>query len=220
MNRLLTYMALLLCVVTTTSCDELLEMEFINKVQELNLSRKELVIMKGDSCRINLIFDKSANIESAFWNSSNPSIAVVKDNGLLMAKEVGHTQINVTTVQSHLKDSCMVQVINSWDDIPCSTYPYDMVVYADVRIDGKVPNEDLVLVAMNDKELRGYGKVRTERGITYTYIRIWSPKAYGDKITFFCYDHSTVHLQQLPYTITFDGESHGTLSNLVPIYNK
>lgn len=220
MNRILTYTALLLCILTTTSCDELLEMQFIRKINTLELSRKDLVIMKGDSCRINLIFNTEANIESAFWNSLNPTIAAVKNNGLLMAKEVGTTQVNVTTVQSHLKDSCRVQVINSWDDIPCSTYPHDMVVYADVRIDGKVPNEDLVLVAMCDKELRGYGKVRTDRGITYTYIRIWSPNVYGDQITFFCYDHTTVHLQQLPYTITFDGESHGTLSNLVPIYNK
>lgn len=186
----------------------------------MELSRKDIVIMKGDSCRIDLIFNSEASVESAFWKSNNPDIASVKSNGLLMAKEVGKTRIDVVSVQSHLEDSCTVHVINSWGDIPCTSYPYDMVIYADVRIDGKLPQEDLVLAAMCNGELRGYGVVTTSHGITYTVIRIWSPREYGDEIEFFCYDHSTVHFQQLPYKITFDGAAHGTLSNLIPIYSK
>lgn len=218
-NKITTQLLLLLSVLTMTSCDELLEMEFIKDVQSMVLSRKEIVIMKGDSCRINLIFNTEANTESAFWKSKNPSVASVKSNGLLMAHEVGTTQINVVSVQSHLEDSCKVNVINSWEDIPCTSYPYDMLIYADVRIDGKLPQDDLVLAAMCGEELRGYGKVRTAYGVTYTEIRVWSPKKYGDEIEFYCYDHSTVHFQKLPYKITFDGAAHGTLSNLIPIHN-
>lgn len=220
LNNIISPILLLLSALVMTSCDELLEMEFIKEVNTMELSRKDIVIMKGDSCRIDLIFNSEASVESAFWKSTNPGIAYIKSNGLLMAKEVGRTRIDVVSVQSHLEDTCAVNVINSWEDIPCTAYPYDMVIYADVRIDGKLPQEDLVLAAMCGEELRGYGVVRNAYGVTYTEIRIWSPREYGDEIEFFCYDHSTVHFQQLPYKITFDGAAHGSLSHLIPIYTK
>jgi hypothetical protein len=70
------------------------------------------------------------------------------------------------------------------------------------------------LVAVVGDEVRGRAVMRTAYGIPYLEMRIGSKSMYGEQITFEYYDHSHYLRHQFP-TVTFDGETHGTLSNPV-----
>lgn len=207
-----------LVVLLLTSCGEIFDTESLIPPTSMKFDRNDITIMKGDSVRISLVFSPdSVTVESAFWQVDNPSVARITSNGMLHAMEVGETEVSATTVQSLLKDVCHVNIINSWEDILNNTYPYDMVVYADVRHNGEVPDNSTIIAAFCGNECRGFGRASTYKGINYYMFRIWSPQQSGELIEFYLYDRTEYRLVRLDYSLTFDGETHGFLSNLIRI---
>lgn len=206
-------LSILAIVLLLTSCGEIMDIKIIVDAKQMHLDRNTLLIMKGDSCRLNMVFTPdSVTNESAFWSVAEPHCVSVTSNGMVLAKSVGETDIKVISVQSRLEDTCHVTVFDTWTDLPCSMYPYDMVVYANVTINGKPMTNDQVITANCGDELRGYGHLRTYNGVTCCVIRIWSPNPSGETIAFCSYDHNTVTLVPSSFTLPFDGESHGTPS--------
>lgn len=114
-------------------------------------------------------------------------------------------------------DSCLVRVINWQDSLRFTHYPYDMAICAALTYQGKPVSERMELCAMVDGEVRGYGEHRTEHGIDYFYLRIYGREPQGEEVKLRAYDHERICCYDLPISYLFDGETHGTLSNLVKI---
>ena len=199
------------------SCGEIFENPPVIEAKKMHLDRKYVVIMKEDTCRLNMVFTPdTVTIESAFWTAEN-SCVKVSENGLVTAVEIGETKVSAISVTSRLEDSCRVKVVPKWDLNACD-YLYDMVVYANVTVDGVSQPEDIRVAAICNDRIRGEGEVMEHNGQKYTRIRIYSNTEYGDKIEFYCYNSKrNIYYHKFPYEVVFDGETHGTLSDLIEL---
>jgi hypothetical protein len=145
-------------------------------------------------------------------------------------------KITGISIAHQVYDTCLVHVMAPWAVDP-DFYAYDMVVYANPTFNGQ-PLTTQTVGAFCGNEVRGVGEWRTHGDLLYMSIRIYSrynphgpysnmnpqdpmypdePVEPAETITFRLYDHTTRTIVELPETLTFDGETHGTLSNLYPM---
>ncbi len=214
-NNLYKLMAAVLFCSTFASCGELFELdvEEYSGPDSMRIDRKEFYIMLGDTCDLSPVFTPdTVSLPSIFWLSFDKNIVSV-ENGQVVAKSVGSTQIMAMSVDNMLSDTCVVNVIERWSLSPFM-YPYDMVIYANVTDNGEPANEDYRLAAYVDDELRGVGEVMTQHDITYTRLRIYSPTFEEEEIKLVAYAVKEARFYTLPVTMVFDGETHGTITDL------
>lgn len=210
---------LCLCLGLTafTSC-EITEEEPIDALW-MELDRDSIVVMLGDTCRLNMRFlpDTVTNV-TAFWEIiDSTGVINVLQNGAVIATQTGEADVRVVAANERFEDTCHVVVIDDWREL-YETYPYDMIVYADVNVLGHHNNADsLRIAAFIDGEMRGYGQVRTDHGITYTFFRIWHERPSNGKVTFRYYLPYEFATGELDFNMTFDEAVHGRLNNLISI---
>lgn len=185
----------------------------------MELDRDSVVLMLGDTCRLNMRFlpDTITNV-TAYWELiDSTGVINVLQNGSVIATQVGEADVRVTTVNSRLEDACHVTVIDNWRELN-ETYPYDMIVYADVNVlDYHNDAEGLRIAAFINDEFRGYGEVRTDHDITYTMFRIWHSRPNSGKVRFRYYLPYDFATGELEFEMDFDGAVHGRLNNLISI---
>ena len=210
---------------------------------EMVLGRDEIYLLKGDEFTIPVsITPEEISNQEVFWYSENEDVITV-ENGQVKAIGVGTSIITAISVSEQLKATCTVHVLPIWHIIP-ENYPRDMVVYAQVTIHGEPADESTIVAAFCEDELRGIGEIKEVNGIRYMVIRVYSPYIYGDDtqpsdnpspsgdpnerdedveeteegiteiITFKCLDRKRAELVEFSNKLIFDGEAHGTLSNL------
>lgn len=218
LRRLIPVMlSLCLGVTAFTSC-ELINDEPIDAFW-MQLDRDSIVLMLGDTARLNMRFqpDTVTNI-SGFWEEIDSSgIINVLQNGAVVATQVGETRVRVVAANARLEDTCFVEVIDDWREV-YETYPYDMLVYADVNVKGYHNDaQGLRIAAFIDGEMRGYGEVRTDRGVTYTLFRIWNDRPKNGIIHFRYYLSKEFAKGNLEFEMYFDGNVHGQLNKLISI---
>ena len=214
--RLKHLMACLLLLLMT-SCGEVFELEFENPdvilPVQMHLSTNNLYMMAGDTCSLYPVWSPdSITGLGVYWESTNPEVAVV-ENGLITAVGNGSAMIRAISVSELVADSCYINVYKTWQVEP-QYYEYDMVVYAHVEVEGEQLNDDLEISAMCGGEVRGQGIIRTLNNITYLELRIYSNVASGEQIDFYCHHKKRERVIKFPQSLTFDGEAHGTLTNL------
>ena len=203
-----------------TACGEYWEGGDPVPVRQMRLPRKVISLMVGDRYQIPVEFtpDNPSNRE-VWWQMGNYEVADM-DNGYVVGVSEGLTLAYAMSVSDRLQDSCLVNVIPG-TYLNLKQYPYDMVIYADVTIHGKkytAEDEDtLIIAAYCENELRGIGKMRTAQGKPYMEIRIWSPFEFGDWIDLMCIYRGKALIELFPDILQFDGDTHGTLSNLFPL---
>ena len=217
-------LALAATTLQLTSCGimELEEQEQI-VATEMMLGRDSVFIMVGDDFTLTPTFKPdSVTISDIFWNSSNSSVLSVSD-GHLVGQSEGTVWVFATSVARSLKDSVVVVVMPRWEDA-ARLYPNEMIVYANVTIGGQPFDPDKqMLAAFVDDEMRGIGTLQKWKDKTYVRFRIGSDIAYYDpdgiaeEVTFRVYHRQQLRYQEFPQTIEYDGETHGTLSNLINI---
>ena len=210
---------LLMAAVLLSSCGEFFEFDPGDAVPaaEMTLARHEVSIMQGDRYAIPAIFEPDTLSNNAvYWESEDTEIAAFV-NDTLEAREVGTTIVRAISVSSQIEDSCVVNVIPRWQGVDRSSYPYDMIIYADVTVHGQKPDSTMTFSAFCNREVRGMGEFRKHEGISYMVFRIWSPFEYGDQIRIGCYHQGQALIEYFPEVFTFDGEAHGTLSDLYPL---
>ncbi len=189
----------------------------------MQLDRDSIVLMMGDTCRLSMWFDPDTvtNV-SAFWEVvDSGGVINVLDNGEIIATQPGETDLRVVATNSRLEDTCHVTVIEDWREM-YDTYPYDMLVYADVDFRNAFQQyhndaKNMRIAAFIDGEMRGFGEVRTDHGITYTLFRIWHYRPRSGVVNFRYYLPYELITGELEYEMYFDGEVHGSLNNLIPI---
>ena len=204
----------------TTSCGDFWDGGDPVPARQMRLPRKVINLMVGDRYQIPVEFAPEAlSNEEVWWQTGDEKVAAMDDDYVVGVSE-GLTLAYAMSVSDRLQDSCLVNVIPGTYLNP-NEYPYDMVLYADVIIHGHkytAGDEDsLIIAAYNDYELRGIGKMRTAHGKPYMEIRIWSPFEYGDWIDLMCIYRGKALIELFPMQMQFDGEAHGTLSNLMQL---
>jgi hypothetical protein len=122
--------------------------------------------------------------------------------------------------------------------MPINSFPFDMVVNADITINGLPLKEGMQVGAFVGNEIRGLGVQRQFFGITYTELRVYSPlnpitpytelnkqdplypydeELEPEKVVIRVYDCNMHIMYESPDTITFDGMTHGYPSSLYPV---
>ena len=223
----------MICVMAScVPLDELADLKIVltDKLESypitgFRLSHRQADMLVGDS----LYFTTATTPDSAEvtykWILSDPETRVVRMIGRrLYAREMGEVKVYVKAFpvgqsegdihpDSVLQDSCLVNVVERIE-VPLNEFPYEMVVIANLEIADTIVTDSVQasrLVAVVDKEVRGRAVLRRAYGIPYLEMRIGSRGTYGERIAFEYYDNIHYLRHTFP-EITFDGESHGTLS--------
>ncbi len=219
--KIITFLPFLLSL---ASCG-LMEMDEQTDVvaTQMTLQRDTLYIMVGDRLELHPVFTPdSVTVSDVLWTSSADSVLTVSNNVFTGMSE-GWSTVRAVSVQRHLEDSCHVNVMKRWE-IMAREYPYEMMVYAAVTVHGQPFNpETMMLGAFVDDEMRGAGELMEWKGRQYVRFRIGSDMAYYDPdgieetVTFRVYHRQELRYETFTQTILYDGEAHGSLSDLVEL---
>lgn len=221
-----------------SSCGDLFEFEGeTSEMNKMTLDRHTLHLMAGDTYRFTVSFDPEALRNSAvYWMSNDASVCTFQD-GVLVAIGQGETLVTGFSIEHQCADTCRVTVSYAWNDwySPTIYYPFDMVVNADITVNGQPLTESMQVGAFVEDQLRGIGAQREFFGVKYTEIRVYSNlKPYGpnentdpltpeaepdtsEKVFIRVYDHDNHTMYESTNTIVFDGMTHGYPSDLYRI---
>lgn len=229
-RHILLWMSLLV-VASLCSCGDLIDFpnpddEYYNDSIPVSLLRHELYIMVGDSC--NLDVEIPATYSMSYYYTTGQTEGDGANQSLqIQGRSLHAIQPGDMKVYIHVKlygealsnkevmDSCTVHVFDWQADHLFSDYPYSMVLYCQVNIDGVPISDNLEMAALSaDDEVRGRAQLLQDGQTSYICLRIYSNSPAGDLIHLYCYDHTRVQRIRLTdQPIIFDGETHGTLSN-------
>lgn len=221
-----------------TSCGELFQFEPTVPPVSMTLDRHELTLMEGDRTVLTPTFDPdTVRNTTLFWVSSNPDVVTIEDNEIVALHE-GEATLTAISVEMRIHDTCHVTVSSPWS-VNAGNYAYDMIMYLNVTVDGQPLEPHQLMAAFCDDEVRGVAQLRETNGIRYVMLRIYShnnPQGPFDpqmnpqdplypndeeqapeRFILRVYDRQTLRMYESPEVITFDGETHGTLSNLIPL---
>ncbi len=186
----------------------------------MTLPRKAVTLMVGDKYKIPVVFEPDSLSNHQVWWSVEYASIVSFSNDSVVGVNEGLSWVYAVSVSDRLMDSCLVNVLPTAYVNP-HQYPYDMVIYADVTVHGKkytkADEDSLLICAYSFDELRGIGKMREWNGKPYMEIRIWNPFRDSGKIALRCYYRGKALVEQYHKILDFDGETHGSLSDLYPL---
>lgn len=239
LRRTRTAAAALAVALATASCGDLFDYQPTVSPYKMTFDRHEYWIMAGDTGRIIPLFDPDTiSNMTIYWMSADHDVVTFDDNDLVAVGQ-GETTVTGVSTEYQIYDTCHVYVMPQWQVDDTQGYAFDMVVYARVTRDGQPLNDRQVVAAFCGKEVRAVGERRRVGDIDFTLFRIYSrynplgpfnpdwnpqdpvypyePEEQPEAIEFRLYDHATQEMLTAGHTITFDGEAHGTLSNLYEI---
>ena len=187
---------------------------------QMKLSRHVVTIMEGERYAIPVSFSPDTLVnKTIFWETEDDAVATFADDTLI-ALSPGLTRVIATSTVDRLSDTCWVQVMPRME-IEYGNYQYDMMLYASVTLHNRaltIDNADSVVIgAYVGEQLRGIGKMYREHDIDYMAMRIGSHKPEGDRIRLRCYYRGRALAEWFPDTLRFNGETLGTLSQLIPL---
>lgn len=224
MKRILSLLLILPLLVTFTSCGDLSQLFDVlgdlQKPTDITLNSHQLDLIVGDSLRLHSTMSPDSSTQFAVaWSSDDRSIAEMH-GAVVYGIAVGETEIHARSyigwideeTPQVLEDSCHVRVFDRvFDD---AEYRYDMVVYAKVSVDGVDVTSDACVYAYVGDEIRGVSRTFTQRERSFLELRVYSKQPGGEMVSFKCNLPGEKRSIPLEQTLSFDGESHGTLSDL------
>ena len=219
--RLLLPCALLAVMPILHSCGELFDVDEAEEPTDVRIaiSRDSVYIMPGDSLRLTVSFSsETAGQMGVLWLTSQPDIVGLRSD-TIVGRQCGEALVTAVSADGTCADTCVVNVMKPWVVHRDGSF-FDTVVYADVSVDGRGLDDGIMVGAFVDDELRGLARLRQANGISYAEIRVYGPVSASsdDVITFRCYDRREARLRSFDVSLPFDGETHGTLSNLVRLH--
>ena len=215
------------CLVGMMASCGLIDMEFdpiTQQVISMQFNYDTVYVMKGDTFFLApYIYPDTVSNATLYMYSANDEVVGVQNDTIFAADE-GETMVVAVSVSHAISDSCVVVVMPRWDDVMDHQYVNDMVVYARILSGGLAPASKMLFSAFSDGEPRGLAVPMNEERTLYRF-RIWSDDFYvsgdspGEEITFRAYNPRTLQVQETmtPFSIPFDGESHGTPSKPIEL---
>lgn len=220
----LTFLCLAVLSQSVVSCG-ILDFELDENVQtayDMQIERDTIYVMHGESFRLSVNFTPdSVSNKEIYWQVQHDSVVFVHGNDMLALSE-GETWLYAISVQDRIADSCLVNVIPQWD-VTAYEYPYEMVVNAEVKVGGQDPTADMKIGAFCGSELRGVGEWKVYQGRKFMQFRIYGHymdqnSGLRERIRFRLYDSTRHQLRTFSTYIDYDGETHGTLSDLLELH--
>ena len=213
--------------VLTTSCGKPFEVDEVTEdklsVAELTMDRHSVDLIAGDIYQVPTTVKPDTLAERGiYWESADTSVVRISE-GRLVAVGAGQTTVKAIAMAGLKSDTCHIRVMEPWVVDPYA-FLYDMVIYADVSVNGRAANDStLVGVFGRDEsgrsQLKGIGVMRRSAdGKPYMQLRTYSNGDDGESLTLRCYDRSRALLLESKEGITFENNSTlGTLSHLYSI---
>lgn len=122
-----------------------INIEVYTEVTDLILDLSDIVLVKGQSVKINAnVLPEDANNPKVIFSSNNNLIASVDNEGTIIGKEAGETQIIVTTEENQIQREVKVNVVNLDEDIEFT----DLVIKGNI-ISGLEEEKNSVLEIKN-----------------------------------------------------------------------
>lgn len=195
----------------------LIDFEFDEGTQiayDMKLNHDMAYAILGDSFVLKPIFTPdSISNRTVYFQSTYDSIAKIVNDTIVAVGE-GETRISAISVQDVKTATCDVVVLPKWEVNPYD-YPYEMVVYADVKVRGAAPTDGMKIGAFYGTQLRGTGEWIEHKNIKLMQFRIYSSYSgnaeSGERIRFYCYEKDSLMLKRFSENLYFDGETHGSL---------
>lgn len=190
----------------------------------MRVERDTAYVMVGDRMPMHVNFSPQAPEGlPVYWLpvSEDTAVAFVV-NDTLMALCEGEMDMVAFGAAGTLRDTCHVIVIDRWQADPRDAWQ-DMVYYARVTVGGRdFDPSQMIVAAFNGSTVAGIGEWKEWAGIGYVQLRVFLdteslPDSVRAPITVRCYDRSTFSVYRSSDDLYFDGEAHGTLSNLLPL---
>ncbi len=210
---------------------------------EMYLEQDTFYVMRGETFSLHPVFTPdTVNITDLYMLPMHNDIVTVCGADKLEAIGEGSTKIYIISVSARIQDSCMVFVSAPWLKEE-RVWPYETVFYANVTLNGEPLPEGMEVAAFVGNECRGKGVKKSAYGINYWQFRVGSDILYDDnsdwddgyceddeydaedigdgpyrpQINFRVYDQTHHKLYTTAIHAFFDGETHGTLSELFEI---
>lgn len=216
--KLQSYLRLLALPLLLASCGEFFEFGEgkIPDKSNIQVTNREITVMAGDSCRVMYILQQDEDVSQAlYWESKDQNVCTVSPLGMVKGVAAGKANVMVMVLADLQRDSASVTVLPLWEVSPYA-YPYEMVVYADVTVGGVAAGDDCIVGAFIGDEVRGVGVAHTVGELRYTELRVYGSMSDESdaEVTFKCYRRGMGMVQDFTQKLTFDGSTHGTLSDL------
>lgn len=228
--RTLRYMMLLLPLLAATSCAELftyVEAESSDQPRDVTMPYHTLFMQVGESLSLQAdVLPESENIYTYWTQREMGDDSPIDQLGsLIVARKLGSTRVYVQAIKKEdgpessitprvVADSCTVHVIDPrYPDY--MRYPYDMVLYARIFVDGEELAAPYQVYALMNGEVHGMGERLEDYGMSYYAIRVFSLQPTGGIVSLQCYNPLTHDCITLDQRLSFDIESHGTLHQLL-----
>ena len=210
----------------TTSCGKLYEVEELTEdqlsVAELSVGRHAVDLMVGDAFQLPMtIMPDTLAERGIYWESADTTVVRISE-GSLTAVGPGETTVTAIAMAGLMSDTCHIRVLELWTIDPYA-FLYDMVVYADVSVNGRAADDNIMVGAFGSDDsgrpqLKGLGSLRrSPDGRQYMVLRTYSNRIDGESLTLRCYDRSRALLLESPNSIIF--ENNATLGTLSHLYN-
>ena len=204
-----------------------------SQVSSLSLERGVVYLMTGESFTFTPTLKPDSLSNSLVYYTSRADSIASMDGSTVVAKEVGWTTVVATSVSGQLKDSCIVYVMDPWQ-LPQKVYPYETPVYVTVTVDGRPADDNCLIAAFIDDEVRAFGQTFSQNGVSCMRFRDDDDEevdddddspVVGDKgterkydiISFRCYDRRTCMLYYSRLRIYSNGYSHGKPSDPIKL---
>ena len=216
---------LAMMVSVTASCG-LMDFEFDEEALEaydMQLDRDTVYVMVGDSFCLAPVFDPDtvSNREIYLESSADSIISIMNDT--IVALSSGDAFVRAVSVQHRIADTCYVHVVERWQLNP-SAFSDDMVLYLKPQFGGVQYNPaTMMLGAFCGGDLRGIAELKNWNGREYLVLRVYGDYDYentGEQrevIRFGLYDRRRVNITYSARSLVFDGETHGTLHQLLEL---
>jgi len=206
MRYLMITVRILLLAMLLTGCGELFD---VNDVPELDtkvmLADQHIDLMVGDRYVLpKTIKPDSLKDMPLYWSTDDKDVAYFSGD-TAVAVAPGKTYLRVSLVSMTSTDSCEVTVHPQWQQFDPTQYRYDMVLFANVKVNGHALGaDDAVGAFTTDGEQHGVGeRLKTDDGKEFMMIRIYSNEPAGDDIVLRCFDRERVKVVQAKNIIPF-----------------
>lgn len=184
-------------------------------------------LMVGDTLplRVNYTYGNATD-NPVFWMplTEDTIICGVITNDSLTAIRVGEMDaVAVCSSVSMHTDTCHVIVLEPWLVDSITNSYQDMIYYAHVTVDGReFDPSHMIVAAFNGPQIIGIGEMKEWSGIRYVQLRMFldtDAVGGGVRVPIYvrCYDKATTMVYESDEDLYFDGETHGTLSNLLEL---
>ncbi len=185
---------------------------------KLALTTDDIFTMEGDTFSMKALTTTGEVYPyPVFWATEHDSVLVVKDN-VFYALSEGETTVTAVSVEDLSRATCTVSVLPKWT--APAQQPFETVVLADVRVNGKYFDpETMRVAAFFHSECCAFAEPMEANGIQYVRFRVRSeflPVTDGDpeQIRFAVHLPGTLQYEFFDQTCDYDGETHGTLGKL------